>query len=115
VAELLVSFAVAMTAVPLVNSHELVEHPAPVLLGGRGVLPGVFLGDLFARCHRQPLTHPPSTLQRPRQDPGFASPSPVRHEPHLSINFGRCRRAIAEYIEAFYNCARFPCRLQKTP
>src|SRR5450759_3591004 len=44
--------------------------------------------------HRQPLTHPPSTLQRPRQDPGFASTSPVRHAPHFASTLGESRRAL---------------------
>jgi hypothetical protein len=57
------------------------EHPAPVLLGGRGVLPGVLLRDLMTCRHRQPLTHPPSPLQRPKLDPGFASTPPVGRAP----------------------------------
>jgi hypothetical protein len=87
VAELLVSFAVAMTTAPSVNSHELVEHPALVLPGGRAVLPGVLLRDLLLCCHRQPLTHPPSYLQCAKQDPGAASfamkplPSTARDTP----------------------------------
>ena len=48
----------------------------------------------MTRRHRQPLTHPPSTLQHPRQDPGFASTSPVRHAPHFASTLGESRRPL---------------------
>src|ERR1035437_6741414 len=51
------------------------------LLGGRGVLPGVLLRELMTCSHRQPLTHPPSPLPRPKLDPGFASTPPVGVRP----------------------------------
>ena len=63
-------------------------------LGARGVLPDVLLGDLFARCHRQPLTHPRSPLQRPNPDSRFASTSPVRHAPHFASTLGESHRLV---------------------
>src|SRR5674476_1161340 len=50
---------------PTRDRDELVQHPALVLLRSTPVLPGVLLRDLKTRRHRQPLTHPPSTLQHP--------------------------------------------------
>ena len=59
--ELLVTFAVAMTTAPSVNSHELVGHPAILLSGGRAVSPSVLLRDLLASWQRQPLNQPEHT------------------------------------------------------
>src|SRR5664280_1707151 len=78
---------------PARDRDELIEHPAPVLLRSALVLLRVLPRDLMTCRHRQPLTHPPSTPQRPKQDPGFASSSPVRHAPHFASTLGESRRA----------------------
>src|SRR5664279_1723652 len=80
---------------PARDRDELVEHPAPVLLRSALVLLRVLPRDLMTCRHRQPLTHPPSTPQRPKQDPGFASSSPVRHAPHFASTLGESRRGLA--------------------
>ena len=88
---------------PTRDRDELVEHPTLVLLRGTRVLPGVLLRDLMTRRHRQPLTHPPSTLQHPRQDPGFASTSPVRHAPHFASTLGESRRVVVVVVVRGYH------------
>src|SRR5664280_2403623 len=84
--------AAAATARRALARDQLVEHPAPVLLRSALVLLRVLPRDLMTCRHRQPLTHPPSTPQRPKQDPGFASSSPVRHAPHFASTLGESRR-----------------------
>src|SRR5664280_241653 len=87
---------------PARDRDELVEHPAPVLLRSALVLLRLLPRDLMTCRHRQPLTHPPSTPQRPKQDPGFASSSPVRHAPHFASTLGESRRATNNESGASY-------------